>query len=314
MPERPSRPGSHWVALAGLLLVCAAGLYYITWRLLGTVGLPHWLAPIWVGETYVLVGAAFYFTIWQPARDRRPERRSLPRVSAAMPVRYSTEEGQVGIGALVDIHEKGAGLLVPKGALDAARVWMQFLWFDDRIGMQGKVIYTQETPDGLRLGLELQRLHPDTLGLLANYVIPFGQRRFTRVRGIVPAIQMLVSLWKRHMTPRNRRGGRVPFQVEHGPLKVWAIAEDIRQDGAVLLLPHALPAGTALKIAVWGRSDSRACEIVRSETLKRAPFVMFRVDVRYVKKAAAEQDTVGLARSGLGQQAYGHEGHATGRS
>ena len=83
-------------------------------------------------------------TPWQPTSGVGTDRRKLPRVPLAIPVRYATEEGHVGIGVLIDVHEKGAGLLVPKMTFDALQVWMQFLWFNDRIGLQGKVIFARD--------------------------------------------------------------------------------------------------------------------------------------------------------------------------
>ncbi|MGH7428915.1 MAG: hypothetical protein ACREJ4_11265, partial [Candidatus Methylomirabilaceae bacterium] len=56
-------------------------------------------------------------------RHRKTERRRLPRIPVAIPVRYATEEGDVGIGALIDVHHQGAGLLVPEVNPDAMHVW-----------------------------------------------------------------------------------------------------------------------------------------------------------------------------------------------
>lgn len=196
----------------------------------------------------------------RPPAPRDTERRGTPRVPAAVPVRYATEEGQVGIGALVDITEKGAGLLLPRMTLDAIRVWIQFLWFDDRIGTQGRVIHARETDAGVRLGLELQPLHPETRDLLTYFVIPYGASgRAARTRP-----------------------PQLPVQVEKDGICAWAIAEDLNDQGAVLLLPKSFPKGARIQLAVWGNGAPREAEVVGWESLKQAPRGLFRVEVRHL--------------------------------
>jgi hypothetical protein len=110
MMERVIRPASGraavpWAGRIGVALALAAGAYILTWRLLpGAHALV--LATLWVVETYLVGFAIAYLTILRPARaQEQAERRGLPRIPVAMPVRYSTEEGEVGIGVLTDINE-----------------------------------------------------------------------------------------------------------------------------------------------------------------------------------------------------------------
>lgn len=207
------------------------------------------------------LGLAMIIASRSPAR-LDTERRGTLRVPAAVPIRYATEEGQVGIGALVDITERGAGLLLPRMTLDATRVWIQFLWFDDRIGTQGRVIHAQETDDGVRLGLELQPLHLETRGLLTNFVIPYGASGHR---------------------PARARPPQLPVQVEKDGICAWAIAEDLNDQGAVLLLPKSFPKGARIRLAAWGNDAPRAAEVVGWESLKQAPRGLFRVEVRHLQ-------------------------------
>jgi len=269
MPERSSDGQLFWVSRVGLLLTSVALTYYLTWHILMSRALAaRWLAPIWVLETYLLIGLAVIIATRSPAHPNT-ERRGTPRVPAAIPIRYATEEGQVGIGTLVDITEKGAGLLLPKMTLDATRVWIQFLWFDDRIGTQGRVIHAQETDEGVRLGLELQPLHPETRGLLTNFVIPYGAAG----RGY----------HRNGHRPARTRPPQLPVQVEKDRICAWAIAEDLNDQGAVLLLPKSFPKGARIRLAAWGNGVRREAEVVRWESLKKAPSGLFRVEVRHLR-------------------------------
>jgi hypothetical protein len=256
-----------------LLLVGVAFAYSLTWHLLTSHALPSgWLAPVLVAQTYLLVGLAFLVLNRRPAR-RHAERRGTLRVPAALPIRYATEEGQVGIGTLLDITETGAGLLLPGLTLDATHLWIQFLWFDDRIGAHGRVIHARETDRGVRLGLELQPLHPETRALLTDFVIPYGAARHGD-------------------GARTERGRRVdgtgqglawpvPVQVEKGGFCVWAIAESLDEHGAVLLLPASFAEGERVRLAAWGHPVPREAEVLRWEALRAAPPGLFRIAVRH---------------------------------
>ncbi len=236
-----------------------------------------------------------------PGRHRKVERRKLPRIPLAIPVRYATEDGQVGIGALIDVHEKGAGLLVPHIALDALHVWLQFLWFDDRIGLQGRVVFVRETPDGFHLGLQLHLIHPDSVEFLTNLLIPLGLRKFRLDRK--RAISFLSALLpgKDSWLFRERRR-YLPVLVEQGPLKVWAITEERNDEGAVLLLPQLPQEGTPVRMTTLGGSVTNEAAVVRSETLKLVPVELFRVAVVYEKELVrpaerAKQDPTPLQHS-----------------
>jgi hypothetical protein len=277
MPERSSGDQLVWFARATLLVITSAVAYYLTWWFLTSFDLTSWLAPLWVVETGLLL-AVSYFVAARLTAHRPGDRRGLPRVPAAVPIRYATEEGQVGIGTLVDITEKGAGLLVPKMGIEADRVWIQFLWFEDRIGTQGRIVHAEETTQGIRLGLELQPLHPETRSLLTNFVIPYGEA--------VPANNghgtknSIAERFARRHEMRPPREPLLPVQVQRDTFAAWAIAEDMTDQGATLLLPESVPEGARVHISHHG--NGRPCEyqVVRWQSLKDAPPGLFRIEVR----------------------------------
>lgn len=235
----------------------------------------------------------------EPGRRQKIERRTLPRIPLAIPIRYATEDGQVGIGALIDVHEKGAGLLVPHVALDALHVWLQFLWFDDRIGLQGRVMFVRETPDGFHLGLELHLLHPDSVDFLTNLLIPLGLRKFRLDRRRAVSLLSALLPGKGRACDRRERRRYLPVLVEQGPLKVWAIVEERNEEGAALLLPHLLREGTPLKMTTLGGSVTNEASVIRSETLKLDPVRLCRVAVLYEKELARHAEPAKRDRTPL---------------
>lgn len=264
MPEGASDRRPARAARALLASAVVAGLYALTWRALSAAGAaPLWVAAALVIETYLVFGIAYVALVWRPGGRRGAERRQVPRVTAPIPIRWATEDGDVGVGALVDISGRGAGLLIPGGRFDAPRVWMQFLWFDDRVGMQGRVAHMRETPDGLRLGLELDRLPAQSAEVLAHYVLPFGASR----------------VWRRESP--GYRAVHLPVRVEAAGVGAWAITEAVGDDGATLLLPQTFPEGTAVTVAPWGRDLARAATVARVEALSEPPFGLYRLEVRY---------------------------------
>jgi hypothetical protein len=198
------------------------------------------------------------------------DRRKLPRLPLAVPVRYATEEGLVGIGVLIDVHEEGCGLLVPKITFDALQVWMQFLWFNDRVGLQGRVMFVRDVEEGFHVGLRLELVHPDSVAFLTRLLIPH-------------------SRWKAALGTDRRvdaigAGGyqpQLPVLVSQEGMSVWAITEDRDEDGAVLLLPQLPDATAALALTTWGHPGARWATVVRCENVQTSPVDLFQVIVHY---------------------------------
>jgi hypothetical protein len=277
MPERSSGDQLVWFARATLLVITSAVVYYLTWRFLTTFHLTSWLAPLWVIETGLLLVVS-YFVAAHITAQRPADRRSLPRVPVAVPIRYATEEGQVGIGTLVDISEDGAGLLVPKEGIATDQIWIQFLWLEDRVGTQGRIVHAAETAHGMRLGLELQPLHPETRNLLTGFVIPYGEAVPGRT-GHRPMDAIAGRFGRRHEI-RPYREPHLPVRVQRETFSAWAIPEDMTDQGATLLLPGHVPEGARVQISHCG--NGRPCEyqVVRWKSLVAAPPGLSRIEVR----------------------------------
>lgn len=240
------------------------------------------------GRPYEIPGARRLLGgMLRSARRSPVERRVVPRVSLSVPIRYATEEGHVGIGVLVDISERGAGLLVPEIDFDVDRVWIQFLWFDDRVGLHGRVAYIREAPEGLHVGMRLELLHPDSVHFLANLVLPYARSKLIHDRKGSWHFLNPRSLWASYRQGRDGQRRPLPAQVEHGSLKTWAITEDTTERGAVLLLPHALPVGAVVQMTPWGTQDARSCTVAKSDALELHPLVVHRIVVLYEPAAAA---------------------------
>ncbi|MDR7518105.1 MAG: PilZ domain-containing protein [Armatimonadota bacterium] len=214
------------------------------------------------------------------------ERRALPRIPLAVPVRYATDQGHTGVGVLIDVHEQGAGLLVPTISPDVFHVWVQFLWFNDRMGVQGRVAFVRETPDGFRVGLQLQHVNGRSVRFITDYLIPFGLRKFRYDRRHPLAFLEALSAQQREATVRHRRR-YLPVLVEQGGIKAWAVTEDRNEQGAVLLLPQAPQTGTPLTVSTWGSLFTRSGRAERLEPVELPSVRLYRVVVRFDEETGA---------------------------
>ena len=222
-------------------------------------------------------------------RQKKTERRRLPRIPVAIPVRYATEEGDVGIGALIDVHEQGAGLLVPEVNPDSMHVWLQFLWFNDRIGLQGRIAFARETPDGFHLGLQLHMLHPESVEFLTNLLIPLGLQKFRLDRRRAFSFLDALLLGRNRPWSWRERRRYLPVLFEQGQAKVWAITEDRDEQGAVLVLPHMPRESESLKMTTLGGSVSTEARVVSFEILKLTPVDLYRVVVLFEREPASQK-------------------------
>jgi hypothetical protein len=215
------------------------------------------------------------------ARRPQVERRVVPRLPLAVPIRYATEEGHVGIGVLADISERGAGLLVPDIEFDVERVWIQFVWFDDRVGLQGRVAYVHETPEGRHIGVRLEHVHPDSVRFLSTLVLPYARSKLIHDQKMSWRAFTLRQLWDSYRQRRDGRRRQLPAQVECAGQRIWAITEDASERGAVLLLPGALPEGARAELRPWGGREVRRCTVARVDALELQPVAVHRIVVVY---------------------------------
>jgi hypothetical protein len=193
----------------------------------------------------------------------------------------------VGIGVLIDVHTKGAGLLVPAIAADAFHVWIQFLWFDERMGIQGLVVFVRETPDGFHVGLKLHPLPADTERFLTDVLIPYGLRKFRHDRRHLPAFLSAAFGRRGDPAPMQRQRRYLPVQIEQGTVRVWAVTEERNDLGMVLLLPDPLERDAPVTITTWGNPEPQQGAITQVEMVEVPPTALYRIGVLFVPAPAA---------------------------
>ncbi len=271
--ESDAPPWRVIVPVWGVFLLNDVGVYLGTVRFAGGIepNAPAYVFNmLWATLNIWLAIWAIWFAL------RKVERRELYRVPVAIPVRYASDEGDVGVGVLVDVHEEGAGLIVPKAPLEATRVWIQFLWFDDRIGMEGQVAFQRETANGTHIGLNLRGIHPEIRDFLATFVILFAQRRFLQEVG--RPIGAVDLRFNRRRTQRWR--WHLPIRVQLDGREVWGVTQDVSERGALVLFPTPLPEGVPLRLAAWTSPVVHEATVVHSETIDLPPYVMYRMGLR----------------------------------
>jgi len=222
--------------------------------------------------------------LWRPRRVG-VERRKMPRIPLAVPVRYATDQGHVGIGVLIDVHTKGAGLIVPAIAADAFHVWIQFMWFDERMGIQGHVMFVRETPDGFHVGLKLHPLPVETELFLTELLIPYGLRKFRQDRRHLPAFLTDLFGKRNEAALLQRRRRYLPVLLEQGPLRVWAVTEERNDLGMVLLLSHPLEKDIPVTITTWGSLEPKDGTITQVEMVELPPAALYRIGVLFAAAA-----------------------------
>lgn len=224
------------------------------------------------------------------ARGRRAERRKVPRIPLAIPVRYATESGDVGIGVMSDITPEGAGLIVPHINREAFHVWMQFLWFDDNIGLQGRVSFVRESADGFHVGVHLQLVSQKSQNFISNLLIPYGLKKFRADRGRVR------SLGHALVAPRGKLSRQLPRRslpvlIAQGSILEWAITEYRDDTRAVLLTPRLPREDAPMILTSWGRAGAYRATVLEASPLTFGAVTLYRVMVRHSRAAGAHAST-----------------------
>jgi cellulose synthase (UDP-forming) len=271
--ESDAPPWRVLIPVWAVFLINDAAVYQGTVRFAGGIeaNAPAYVfTMLWATLNIWLAIWAIWFTL------KKVERRVLYRVPVAIPVRYASDEGDVGVGVLVDVHEEGAGLVVPKAPLEAARVWIQFLWFDDRIGMEGQVAFQRETTNGTHVGLNLRGIHPEIRDFLATFVILFAQRKFLQEVGRpIGGVDLRLD---RRRTPRWR--WHLPIRVQLDGKEIWGVTQDVGERGALVLFPMPLPEGVPLRLAAWTSPVVHEATVVHTQRIDLPPYVMYRMGLR----------------------------------
>lgn len=229
-----------------------------------------------------------WLTIWAVwFALKKVERRARYRVPVAVPVRYAGEQGDTGIGVLVDIHEEGAGLLVPQAPFEAKQVWVQFLWFDERVGLDGEVVFQRETSNGLHVGLRLRGLRPETQDFLTSFLILFAQRKFV-AEVSRPMDRLGAAAWRRERRRSPRLRWHLPVRIEVDGRELWGVTQDVSDRGALVIFPQPLAVGSTFRLAAWTSRVAHAATVVHSETIALPPYTLYRVGLSIAPAPGAQ--------------------------
>jgi hypothetical protein len=226
--------------------------------------------------------------LWRPRRQG-VERRALPRIPLAVPVRYSTDRGHAGIGVLIDVTERGAGLLVHTITPDTGTVWIRFLWFDDQIGAHGRVAFIQPTPEGQHIGIQFRPLPAASRRFISGLLIPYGLRKFRHDRQHPFPLLWALATSMQPARAGVRRRRYLPVLVEQGDYRAWAVTEDRTDDGALLLVPSAPRPDAAVRLTTWGTFVTRYGMVERTHPLALPPVMLHRLVVRFLDELAPPQ-------------------------
>jgi hypothetical protein len=219
--------------------------------------------------------------LWR-SRRQGVERRALPRIPLAVPVRYGTDRGHGGIGVLIDVTERGAGLLVHTITPDVHTLWIRFLWFDDGIGAQGRVAFVRPTPDGQHVGMQFRPLPAASRRFITELLIPYGLRKFRHDRRHPVSLLQALAASSSHGRTAQRRRRYLPVLVEQGDYRTWAVTEDRTDGGALLLVPHPPRPDAAVRLTTWGTFVTRYGVVERADPLAIPPITVHRLVVRFV--------------------------------
>lgn len=223
---------------------------------------------------------------WRPRRQG-VERRAVPRIPLAVPVQYSTDRGHAGIGVLLDVTERGAGLLVHTITPDTETLWIRFLWFDDRAGVGGRVAFIRPTPEGQHLGVQFRPLPAASRRLITDLLIPYGLRKFRYDRRHPFSLLQTLAASPRPGRAGPHRRRYLPVLVEQGDYRAWAVTEDRTDEGALLLVPHPPQADAAVRLTTWGTFVTRYGIVDRAEALALPPVTLHRLVVRFIDQAVS---------------------------
>jgi cellulose synthase (UDP-forming) len=258
--------------LAGYTAVCfIAGLTRLT---LGHDGnaMAFWINAAWGGWIVSLALAAVTMTAGSV------DFRRAPRAHATLPVRWNIE-GIRGIGVLEDLSERGAALLLPRPVRAGDRVSFAVLWSGVSFAATGTVRRARRSEAGTHIGLEWDEPTGAEALRLSRLAIDLTARRFLLDFNRPPDRLGQLQLTRRHRRAASRRQVAVPLRLGVGDNAPWAVTEDVSVDGALVLSPIAIAAGTQLEVSRWD-SQPVAVQVVRCQAVDLPPGRAWRLGLR----------------------------------
>jgi hypothetical protein len=185
---------------------------------------------------------------------------------------------------MTDITLEGAGLIVPHINREAFHVWIQFLWFDDNMGLQGRVAFVRESSDGAHVGVHLQLVSTKSQDFISNLLIPYGLKKFRADRGRVRSLGHALLAPRGGLT-RQLPQRSLPVLIAQGSILEWAITEYRDEARAVLLTPRLPREDMPLILTCWGRAGVYRATVIEASPLAFGAVTLHRVMVRYSRAA-----------------------------
>lgn len=211
--------------------------------------------------------------------------RRTPRAHAGLPTRWTTEAGS-GIGVLVDLSERGAAVLLPRGLRSGDAVSFRVLWPGVGLTASGTVRRSRRVDGGALIGLQWDEPGGSDARELASLAIDLTSRRFLLDFNRPWGRETVVPLPRGHRRAGRRHQLQLPVRLGVHEDDPWAVTEDVSAGGALLFSPVAVAAGTRVQLSL---SDGRAlnAEVVRCQPVTLPPGTGWRLGVRIDGELAA---------------------------
>lgn len=283
-PKAAAGAGDLRLALPAAIV----GGYVIACFLIGLVRLAlghdsnptaFWINTAWSGWILSLAAAALVRT------KNTVDFRSTPRAHAGLPVRWSSEAGS-DVGVLVDLSERGAALLLPRGLRAGDPVAFRVLWPGVGLRATGTVRRSKPVDGGALIGLQWDEPGGSDARELAGLAIDLTSRRYLLDFNRPWGRETVVPLPRGHRRTERRRQLQLPVRLGENDDDPWAVTEDVSRGGALLFSPAEVPVGTRLRLSL---SDGRVldAEVARCQPVTLPPGTGWRLGVRIEGELAA---------------------------
>lgn len=267
-----------------MLPIAAVCLYVVLCVVGGTIRL-----ALGHDDNHVAFWVNLCFSTWSAylvavallATVRTTDFRQTPRAHAGLPVRWKTG-GQTGVGALIDVSERGAALLVPHGVRLAGSVSVELEWPGLNLEAEGEVRRRTAVEQGTLLGVEWPEAQGEQAVRVARLAAQLTARHYLLTFDRPWDRLGLLELRRGHRRRAPRRSVHVPVRVEAPSIDCWAVTEDVSIGGALLLSPQPFDVGATIQLRPWNGREV-AAEVVRCEELRRAPGDTWRLGLRLAR-------------------------------
>ena len=216
------------------------------------------------------------------------ERRTHYRLTANLPVRCRLGE-QERVGVLLDCHEAGASVLLPKPPVipvQEARVRIRLAegWPASQMELSSRPVWIRHTPVGAILGVRFEE-EKALSGVFLSTILLVTHRAFLAAHP-GPAGWGERPEWRALRDPREPP----PFAcaIAWGVKEVWAVGWE-RPGGWNVWAPYLPSAGTVIRLRPWARGTGELARVVEVQAIPLADeLVGHRLYRARVERAAEE--------------------------